>query len=375
MITFDSIFECNMKLREITNYLERIVPLSSQAGFDNCGLLVGDKNSELTSVLICLDCTEQIVEEAINKGANLIIAHHPLIFKGIKSITGANYVERTLLKAIKNDVAIYAIHTNLDHYRYGVNFEIGQRLGLTQLRILDASESHQYKLVYFVPEAHHEVVRNALFDAGFGAIGNYSSCSFSAKGIGTFKPNEGANPFEGMVGERTEVEEVKVEILLMKHQSNQAVQVLKEVHPYEEVAYELIPIQNKNALEGSGMVGELAQEMDELAFLQRVKENFGCKIIRHTQLFNKPIKRVAFCGGSGGFLLNKAKQAKADIFITGDYKYHEFFDAEDEIIIADIGHFESEQYTINLIADILKKKFATFVVHLTEVNTNPINYF
>lgn len=364
-----------MTIKEITNYLEQLAPLSSQASFDNCGLIVGDSSKEVTSALICLDCIESIVDEAIAKGANLIIAHHPIVFKGLKKLNGKNYIERTVIKAIQNDIAIYAIHTNLDHYRFGVNYEIGKRLGLQNLQILDASENNLLKLVVYVPADFVETVKNALFESGAGSIGNYAECSFNIPGTGTYKPLENSNPFEGEKENRSTVAEVRIEVLISSHNLNMVLNSMKKAHPYEEVAYDLLPILNKNNFEGSGMYGELTEAMDEIDFLNRLKENFNCEIIRHTQLLNKKIKTVAFCGGSGSFLLNKAKQVKADIFVTGDYKYHDFFDAENELVIADIGHFESEQYTINLIADILKKKFHTFVVHLTEVNTNPINYF
>ncbi|MCE2744179.1 MAG: Nif3-like dinuclear metal center hexameric protein [Fluviicola sp.] len=364
-----------MKIREITNYLESLAPLSSQADFDNCGLIVGDASTEVTSAIICLDCVEAIVDEAIRKGSNLIIAHHPIVFKGLKKLNGKNYIERTVIKAIQHGIAIYAIHTNLDHYRFGVNYEIGQRLGLENLQILDPVENALFKLNVYVPIDHLEKVKSAVFEAGAGEIGNYSECSFSSEGTGTFTPNELANPFEGEKNNRSTVSEVKLELLVTSHSLNSVVKAMKQAHPYEEVAYDIISLKNQNAFEGAGMVGELKEPMDEQAFLSKVKTNFKCEVIRHTKLMNKPIKRVAFCGGSGSFLLNKAKRANADIFITGDYKYHDFFDAENELVIADIGHFESEQFTINLIADILKKKFHTFVVHLTEENTNPINYF
>ncbi|MBI1836665.1 MAG: Nif3-like dinuclear metal center hexameric protein [Flavobacteriia bacterium] len=364
-----------MKIKEITNYLESLAPLTSQANFDNCGLLVGDSQMEITSAISCLDCTEAIVEEAIQKGSNFIISHHPLIFKGLKKINGKNYIERTLVKAIKNEIAIYAIHTNLDHYRFGVNYEIGKRLGLENLQVLDPMESVLCKLIIYVPVSHTEILKARLFEAGAGAIGDYSECSFETQGRGTFKPNENASPFEGKPNIQSLVDEQKVEILVSTHNLSKVIETMKEVHPYEEVAYDIVSIQNKNHFEGSGMFGMLKTPISEIDLLRKIKEDFKCGIIRHTKLLNKPIQKIAFCGGSGSFLLNKAKQVNADIFITGDYKYHDFFDAENQIVIADIGHFESEQFTINLIADKLTKKFPTFVVHLTEVNTNPINYF
>lgn len=364
-----------MKIKEITAYLEGLAPLSSQESYDNSGLITGNPNDEVTAALVSLDCTEDIVEEAMRRGCNLIIAHHPIVFKGLRRLTGSNYVERTVIKAIKNDVAIYAIHTNLDNYRLGVNEEIGRRLGLKNLQVLDPKKNVLSKLVFFVPADHKEMVVKAVFNAGGGHVGDYSDCSFTSGGTGTYRPEEGTTPYEGEVGRLSEVDELRVEVLVSKHRASSVVKAMVEAHPYEEVAYELYPIENVNQYEGSGMIGELETAMDEKEFLQLVKDSFACGVIRHTELKNKPVKRIAYCGGSGSFLLPNAKRAGADIFITGDYKYHEFFDAEDQIVIADIGHYESEQFTSHKLKQLLIEKFSNFAVHLTEVNTNPINYF
>lgn len=364
-----------MKIKEITHFLESLAPISSQESYDNSGLIVGDPNQEVAHVLLSLDCIESTVEEAIAKNCQLIIAHHPIVFKGLKKLNGKNYVERTVIKAIQNDIAIYAIHTNLDNYRYGVNFEIGHRLGLKNLKVLAPKFEVLQKVVVFVPNHHADAVRDAMFAAGAGRIGDYKEASFNIHGKGTYKPMEGANPFEGSVGKRSEVDEVRIEVLVSKHIVNNVIHAMKLAHPYEEVAYEIYAVENENPYEGSGMVGELVVAVTEREFLQKLKSTFGCGVVRHTKLLEKPIQKVAFCGGAGSFLLGNAKRSGADIFVTGDYKYHEFFDAEDQLIIADIGHFESEQFTSHRLAEILKKNFTTFAVHLTEVNTNPINYF
>jgi dinuclear metal center YbgI/SA1388 family protein len=364
-----------MKVSEITHYLESLAPLSSQESYDNCGLLVGNMNAEVTAALISLDCTEEVVADAVAKGCNMIIAHHPIIFKGLKSLTGATYIERTILACIKNEIALYAIHTNLDNYSKGVNYEIGQRIGLKNLRVLQPKRNVLAKLVVFTPTSCSVRVREAAFLAGAGAIGNYSECHFESSGSVTFKPNEHATPFDGENGVRSNVEEVKLEFLMSSHIAHTVLSAVKQAHDYEEIAYDIIPLLNEHQSEGSGMIGELEFELDELTFLKHLKTTFHCGTIRHTNLVNKKIKTVAFCGGSGSFLLSSAMRQKADVFITGDLKYHEFFDAEKQILIADIGHYESEQFTSNLIADILKKKFTTFAVHLTGINTNPINYF
>ena len=364
-----------MKLKEITNYLESIAPLAFQQSYDNSGLIIGDASSEVNAALITLDCTEEVVEEAIENNCNLIIAHHPIIFFGLKKITGQNYVERTIIKAIKNDIAIYAIHTNLDNVQMGVSAKIAEILGVENCKILSPKKDLLRQLVVYCPTSDAEKVRVALFDAGAGSIGNYDECSFSVKGEGTFRANTGCDPHIGNIGERHREKEEKVEVIFPRYLENSMISALKNVHPYEEVAYQIYILDNIYENVGSGIVGELPQKMDTKKFLEMLKSNMKTNCIRHTKLVKKQIKRVAICGGSGSFLLSNTICTKADIFITADFKYHEFFDAENDIIIADIGHFESEQFTKDLIYDLLSKKFSKFAVRLSKVNTNPINYF
>ncbi|MGB0934023.1 MAG: Nif3-like dinuclear metal center hexameric protein [Lishizhenia sp.] len=364
-----------MQIKDITNYLESLAPIGTAESYDNCGLLVGDFSTEVTQTLLTLDCTEEIVDEAIEQGCNLIIAHHPIVFGGQKKLNGKNYVERTVIKAIKNDIAIYAIHTNLDNYRFGVNFEIGKRLGLQNLTVLSPKKQQLKKLVVFVPTESKEKVLKALFDEGAGNIGNYAHCSFETEGKGGFLPLSGSSPQRGEIGQREVVKETKVEVLVEKEKLNSVLNALFSSHPYEEVAYDIISLENEHNYLGSGMFGELENAVNTVDFLTTLKKVFNCGIIKHTALCKNEIKTVAFCGGAGSFLLSDAKRKKADIFITGDYKYHEFFDAENQLIIADIGHYESEQYTPHLLARILKEKFANFAVRLTGKNTNPIKYF
>lgn len=363
-----------MQIQDIISYLESLAPLSLQESYDNSGLIVGDKNATVSKVLISLDVTEEVVQEAIDKSCELIIAHHPIVFSGLKKFNGKNYVERTVIKAIKNDVAIYAIHTNLDNVAHGVNYEIGNRLGLKNLKILDPKPGSLKKLVCFVPVSHENEVLNALFSAGAGELGNYSEASFQSQGRGTFKANSIAKPFVGHLDSRHEEKELRIEVLMKSTMQSKVLTALIKSHPYEEVAYEVYPIENKDHSIGSGMMGELEEEMDAMEFLQKIKKEMGAESLRFTKLHKKKVRKIAWCGGSGSFLLSKAIAAQSDLFMSSDFKYHQFFDADNQIIIADIGHYENEQYTIDLISNELKKKFSSFAFLLTDTNTNPINY-
>ncbi len=361
-------------VKNFTDYLESIAPLALQESYDNAGLMVGSPQQTVTGILISLDITEEIIEEAIAEKCNLIIAHHPLIFSGLKKLNGSNYVEKCVIKAIKNDIALYASHTNLDAISGGVNSKIAEKLGLQHTRILSPKTGTLKKLITFCPLAEANKVRDALFLAGAGQIGAYDECSYTSEGTGTFRASNAANPFVGKVNERHSEKETKIELLFPAHLENKMLAVLKATHPYEEVAYDILSLQNKNPLVGAGMIGELLDEVTEMDFLNQLKITFNAEGLRYTKLLNKKIKTVAVCGGSGSFLLQDAINAKADVFITADYKYHQFFDAERRIVIADIGHYESEQYTKELIYDIIRKKFSTFALRLTKINSNPINY-
>jgi dinuclear metal center YbgI/SA1388 family protein len=364
-----------MRLAVLIKHLEEYAPLNYQEDYDNSGLLTGDVNQEITAALVALDCVEEIVDEAIAKGCNLIITHHPIVFRGLKKLTGKNYVERVVLKAIKNNIALYAIHTNLDSVHNGVNGVICKRLGLREAKILNPREGLLKKLVTFCPAAQATRLREALFAAGAGNIGNYGDCSFNADGTGTYKAGADTEPFAGTPGIQHHEPEIRIETIFLVQHSRKILLALLENHPYEEVAYDIYPLENKLNTVGSGMIGWLEQEMEASQFLEFVKYRMNAKVIRHTRETGKKIKKVAVCGGSGSFLLNHALSAGADAFITADFKYHEFFDADGKLMIADIGHFESEQFTSDLLIDIIREKFPNFAIRLTEHNTNPINYF
>jgi dinuclear metal center YbgI/SA1388 family protein len=363
-----------MRINDITTFLESIAPLAYQEDYDNAGLIVGDKNKEISAALISLDCTEAVVDEAIEKGCGLIISHHPIVFRGLKKFNGSNYVERVVIKAIKNDIAIYAIHTNFDNVLHGVNAKIANKVGLKECKVLAPKTGLLKKLVTFCPTEHADKVRFALFSAGAGEISNYSECSYNVEGFGTFKAGDQTNAYVGKKGVLHKELEVRIETIYPVQIERLVLRALFEAHPYEEVAYDLYPLANSFDQVGAGMIGILDHEVDEFTFLQKVKKSLGTKVIRYTALRGKSVRRVAICGGAGGFLLQAAIRAGADVFITADYKYHEFFDADEKIVIADVGHFESEQFTQELLFEIIQKNFANFALHLTGKNTNPINY-
>ncbi|WP_136668309.1 Nif3-like dinuclear metal center hexameric protein [Flavobacterium sp. H122] len=370
-----------MKIKEILSILEEMAPLAYAEDFDNVGLLVGDNEAKATGVLVCHDALEAVIDEAINKEYNLVVCFHPILFSGIKKITGKNYVERAILKAIKNDIAIYAVHTALDNHQHGVNKIFCDALDLVNTKVLIPKQNFIQKLVtYTIPE-NVEKLRNALFDAGAGQIGNYEDCSFNSKGIGTYMGNENSNPEIGERFEFVEAEEIKIEVTFEKHLQSKILKALFKNHVYEEAAYEIYNVENVHQNIGLGMTGELKTEMSEIDFLKMVKEKMLCGGIRHTEFLNKPIKKVAVLGGSGAFAIKNAIQAEADIYLTADLKYHNFYEAESKIVLADIGHFESERFTKNYIVDYLTKKIANFAdslsldkIILSEINTNPVKY-
>ena len=363
-----------MIVKDILNVLDQFAPYNYQEAYDNSNLLVGSKLNELSGVLISLDCTEEVVEEALRKNCNVIISHHPIIFKGLKKITDENYVQRTVFKAIQNNINLIAYHTNLDNVLHGVNHIIAKKIGLHNTSILQPKRSVLRKLYTFCPKQNADDIKDALFEAGAGKIGNYNECSFNTPGLGTFKANSGASPYVGEINERHIEEELKIEVIYPITIEHHLIKALKESHPYEEVAYDIVSLENEHPVVGSGLIGELKNKEESLSFLKKIKESFHCGVIKHTDLVNKNIKRVAICGGSGYFLLKSAILQKADVFITSDIKYHDFFDAEGKIVLVDIGHYESEQFTCELIKDILTQKFPKFAINLSETNTNPVNY-
>lgn len=364
-----------MRVKEIIRILETLAPTSLQESYDNAGLITGQPDWECTGVLVCLDATEAVIQEAADHQCNLVIAHHPILFKGIKRLNGFHYTEKSIIRAIKQDIAIYAVHTNLDNVLQGVNGKIADLLGLTNQEILVPRKGDLMKLAVYVPVNHTEPLLQALFAAGAGSIGQYDECSFRVTGEGTFRAGTGANPFVGKIGVRHQESENRAEVIFPTWLTGKVVAAMKNVHPYEEVAYDLIPLSNQSHQTGSGLIGELPEAVDATQFLQQIAATFEVPVIRHTPLTGKKIQRVAVCGGAGSFLTHAAIARNADLIISADFKYHEFFEANDQIIIADIGHYESEQFTCDLLVDVLNENFPTFAVRKTSIRTNPVQYF
>lgn len=364
-----------MKIQDILVHIERFAAPELQEDWDNAGLITGQRGWACTGALLCLDATAEVIREAKAKGCNLVIAHHPIVFRGLKRLNGKNYIEQAVIEAIKNDIAIYAAHTNLDNVVLGVNGKIAEKLGLKHITILNPKRKVLRRLITFAPVDQAETVRQALFAAGAGHIGQYAECSFNSEGTGTFKAEEGASPYVGEIGQRHEEREAKIETVYPFYLEQQVITALIRSHPYEEVAYDIFTMENVHQGIGSGIIGELEQPEEETAFLSRLKTIFHVPVVRHTALRGTPVAKVAVCGGAGSFLTGAALAQGADMYVTADVKYHEFFDAEGRMVLADIGHYESEQFTIDLLHELLVQKFPTFAVLKTSVDTNPVRYF
>ncbi len=362
-----------MQIKELISLIEAYAPLSLQESYDNAGLICGDAQDEVTSVLLSTDITEAVIDEAIAGGHNLIISHHPLTIQPLKNLRADTYVKRCLLKAIRHGLNLYAAHTNMDAVLNGVSGRIADKLELKQRKILKPA-GKLFSFTFYTPLQEVEKVRKAILETGAGHIGNYSDCSFNQKGSGTFKATENAHPFCGRIGEVHTEEEIKTEITIPDYLIPACIRTLLEVHPYEEPVYNIVCLENTNPVTGFGIVGELDKAVGSLEFLQKVKNTFHCGIIRHTALCKPVVKRVAVCGGSGAFLIPEALHSAADVYLTGDIKYHDFFNTDNQLIIADIGHYESEQYTKEIFYELVTKKLSKFAVQFSKVNTNPINY-
>jgi dinuclear metal center YbgI/SA1388 family protein len=364
-----------MKIKDLISELNKIIPFALQEDYDNSGLLIGNPDSNISKGIICVDVTEDVINEAISEKCDVIISHHPLIFKGLKKITGINYTERIIVKAIKNDIAIIAVHTNVDNYFSGVNYKLAQKIGLKDLQILLPKNDILKKLIVFCPINHADNVKNAIFGAGAGIIGNYDSCSFTIEGKGSFRPLDGTNPFIGKTNKLHIEEEVRIETIIPSYLQTNIINKMIEAHPYEEVAYDIIPLCNEHSMVGAGMIGNLENVLSEHDFMDLIKSTLNMPMLKHSRLSNKMISKVALCGGSGSFLLENAIKINADAFITADIKYNLFFEAENNLLLIDAGHFETEQFTSEVLFDIVSKKFTNFALQISKKQYNSVHYY
>ncbi len=362
-----------MKLKEICEVLTDFAPLRLQESYDNAGLLIGSQDREIKAVLCAHDCADSVIEEALSLDANLIVVHHPLIFKALKRITASTHVERIVEKLIENKIALYATHTALDNCLYGGNGRSAEKLGLTGVQVLRKQSEGLLKLHTYCPHAKSDEVKNALFEAGAGHIGDYSECSFKVAGTGSFRAGIRTKPHVGEIDRRHYEAEDKLEVILEKHQVSKILKALFEAHPYEEIAYDLVELENENQLRGSGLIGEFEEGMSANAFLKLASKVFGQPKLRFNEKPNKQIKKVAICGGSGDFLCQDALRAGADVFLTGDIGYHHFLDLNNELFLVDPGHYESEQFVAEVIKEHLSQNFANFAVHLAS-QVSPVQY-
>ena len=364
-----------MKVKELVSELERFAPPSLQESYDNAGLNVGFPDAEITGVLICIDVVPEVVDEAMAKHCNMIVSHHPLIFPSIKRITGGNNVEKSIIKALQNNISIYCGHTNFDKAQNGVSMKMCEKLGLKNCTVLDSEGDTLRKIAVFVPKSHADEVRNAMFSAGAGTIGNYDECSFNVDGTGTFRADKSCNPFVGNIGERHHENEVKIEVICPSYLQSRVITAMLKVHPYEEPAYDIYKLENQWNYVGLGAIGELENEISEEELLEIVKQKFNVGNIRHSAPTGRKVRRIAVCGGSGASFIRTAIAAKADAYITADIKYHDWFLAEGKILLLDIGHYESEQFTKEIFYDVIVKKSINFATYFSDINTNPINNY
>ncbi len=364
-----------MTVEEISGHLSSVIPVSYKEPYDNTGLIVGDPGCEIDNLILSVDVTDEVMDEAIKSGAGMIVSHHPLIFGGLKKLTGSSFVERIVTKAIKNDIALYAAHTNLDVIPGGVSYRMAKKLNLKNVTPLVPMEGNLVKIIVFVPESDAEKVRNAMFNAGGGTIGNYDHCSFNSDGYGTFRAGEGTNPYTGIIGLDHQEKEVRIEMIVPDHHKSGVLQAMTGAHPYEEVAYDIYRLENLMPGAGMGVIGDLNEPMDEKPFIESLVSVFDSAGLKHSNFTGEKISRVALCGGSGASLIKDALRSDANIFVTADVKYHSFFDADGRMVIADIGHYESEKFALEILYEIITKKFPKFAIRFSKVNTNPVNYF
>ena len=364
-----------MKIKEVIQFLEQKFPLHWQEDFDNCGVQCGDKERELTGIVVCFDMSEAVIDEALAQGSNMVISHHPIIYKhGLKKIEPTNRVGKIIYKALENKILLYSMHTNIDSGKAGGNVLFAKKLELQNLSVLVPKENQFCKLVVFVPAENSALLKEAMFKIGCGNIGNYSHCSYSCEGIGSFKPLTGVNPHIGKHNRLERVDEERIEMIFPKNIKRQVIETLYGHHPYEEPAFDIITLENQNREVGLGRIGLLPTSMLAKDFILYIKEKLNLDFVKFSGNRDAEIKKVAVCGGGGASFISEALTAGVNAYITGDLKYHDFFIPENKMLLIDIGHFEGEHFIREIITSLLQENFNTFATHFTEVEIPVIHH-
>ncbi len=357
---------------DLSSALESVAPSLYAESYDNVGLLVGRSEWKCEKVLVALDITEAVVQEAIEKGVQAIVAHHPVIFGGIQRLTGEDTAQRAIELAIKHSIALLACHTNLDAIEGGVSYRMAQAISLVNVRTLQPRSGLLWNLIVYVPAESAETLLEALWEAGAGKMGAYDECAFRSHGLGSFRPKEGAHPHNGVIGERAFADEIRLELLVPEGARKKVHQCMMEHHPYEEIAHSWLKHDGVHHSVGFGAIGQW-DACDWPEAVRRIKTAFGVASFRHTMPIASDYRTVAVCGGAGADLLAQAKSQQAELFITSDITYHRYFGADDRLVFIDIGHWESEQHAMELLIDIVREKFPNFAVLKSETNTNPMH--
>lgn len=364
-----------MTIKEVTQFLESRFPLYLQEDFDNCGVQCGNVNNEISGAMVCFEMTEKIIDEAISKNCNLVISHHPLILKrGITKIVPSDRVGAMICKALANNMVLYSMHTNIDSGEGGGNDVFAEKLGLSDVKVMAPVKGLYRKLVVNVPAEHSEKLKEALFKIGCGQQGNYQKCSYSTLGKGQFEPNGEAKPFIGTQNNLEKVEEERIEMIYPAYLQHAVIQAIYENHPYEEPAFDLFSLENTERKVGLGRIGELPEEMDCKEFFSYLKEKLNLEHLRYCGDEGKKIRRVAVCGGGGAGFIDTAIALNADAYVSGDFKYHDFFKSHSGTVLVDIGHYEGECFIKNIIFNLLKEKFTTFAVLSSEFENLNVKY-
>ena len=365
-----------MTIKDVTTFLEQKFPLYLQEDFDNCGVQCGDVRQEISGAMVCFEMSEQVIDEAIDKGCNLVISHHPLMLKrGICKIVPTDRVGAMICKALAHNMVLYSMHTNIDSGEGGGNDAFAEKLRLRNVKVLEPHKGMYRKLVVFVPKENAETLKSALFAVGCGVQGNYDSCGYTLHGQGQFRPLEGANPHIGEENHLEHVDEERVEMIYPTGLQRAVVQAIYDNHPYEEPAFDLLPLENESRTIGLGRIGELPKELPVSDFLGYLKDNLGFIHCRYCGDETKMIRKVAVCGGGGSSFIDLAIASGADAYVSGDFKYHDFFKSYQKTLLVDIGHYEGEFFIKNIIFNLLNEKFSTFATLISKMESLEVKFF